>query len=163
MYCLEATFSDDSIFSLLGFCFPPWTLPFLKCYSLSVTDELRCQQPVDFLPVALCFASGNSTASLVYTAGSHLLCFWLLSQACGPVSLPIWPQVPKVNSLLSKCEKFIKAVITFASINSPLITTKVCLDKKKELFKVCITWIFMSCLQIVLTCIHCPSNSHSFP
>lgn len=59
---------------------PPSTLPLQKCYSLSVTDELRCQQHmVDFLPAALDFASGNKMTRLVYTERSPVLCFWLLS------------------------------------------------------------------------------------
>lgn len=111
-------FSDDSIFSLLGFCFPPpklflsWSvIPRLSRMSCDVNSPwISCQR--------LCVLRLATGRPCWFTLpGSHVLRFWLLSQACGLVSLPIWPQVPKVNSLQSKWEKFIKAVITFASIN----------------------------------------------
>lgn len=73
-------FSSDSTLSFLDTTFFFQALPLPKCYSLSVTDELRCQQhTVNFLPGALVFASGSKMTQLVYTERSVLLCFWLLS------------------------------------------------------------------------------------
>lgn len=70
-------FSCDSTLPFLDTAsFFSQDLPLQKCYSLSVTDELRCQQhTVDFLPGVLDFASGNKMAQLVYTKRSLLLCF----------------------------------------------------------------------------------------
>ena len=89
---------------------PKRTLPFQKCYSLSVTDELRCQQhTVDFLLRGLWISRlATRWPSSVYTERSTPVVFSIVIlslRACAPPApLPHhWlisrPRVPQVNGL----------------------------------------------------------------
>lgn len=50
-------------------------LPFHKCYSFSVMDELPCQHyTADFLLAALDFASGSRLAHTLFTLWGHSCC-----------------------------------------------------------------------------------------
>ena len=112
-----------------GAHFPPRrALPLPKCYSLSVTVELRCQQhAVGFLPGALDFASGKRDGPVGLHAELNPVVFLIVILrlgACVPLQriwYLAWSPISK-RPLSSKYETFTVWVITFVSINSPLYT-----------------------------------------